>query len=168
MRTQGDFVIHMRWIGGVGLNWPGKPDWRPPTPRNEHRLNPTTHHDPNQPPTQLQNRPAGVREGYQTIRACSTNVKLPLGCEVREVGGAFACVGVSAYECCWRCLHTGGMTYIYILTLIPPSIRPSTRVGDGGGRVPDEDEEGRQGREERGREPHGAVLGYVRGMCRQV
>ncbi len=24
-----------------------------------------------------------MREGHQTIRACSTNVKLPLGCEVR-------------------------------------------------------------------------------------
>lgn len=52
------------------------------------------------------------------------------------------------------------MTYIYILTLIPP-IHPSTPIGDGGGRVPDEDEEGRQGREERGREPHGALLGCV-------
>lgn len=36
---------------------------------------------PNRNPKQ--NRPSGQREGYQTIRACSTNVKLPLGCEVR-------------------------------------------------------------------------------------
>lgn len=30
-----------------------------------------------------QNRPAGMREGHQTVRACSTMVKLPMGCEVR-------------------------------------------------------------------------------------
>ena len=26
-------------------------------------------------------KPSGAREGYQTIRACSTQVKLPMGCE---------------------------------------------------------------------------------------
>ena len=78
-------MIHTRWVGGLGLSCPVKPDRRPLPPPHEPRLNQTTRHDPNQPPTQLQNRPAGVREGYQTIRACSTNVKLPLGCEVRWI-----------------------------------------------------------------------------------
>lgn len=29
----------------------------------------------------VQDKPAGMREGFQTIRACSTLVKLPPGCD---------------------------------------------------------------------------------------